>query len=481
MYNLPVHWSEGLFLQPHHLQAADRYWSETHQTSEQWDHPYFYGLRHLEYSREAIGNFQFEVKVCEARMKDGTLVSIHPGQEPDRIDLKDAFAREQVVRVFLAVPKLKLGNANVACGGEPGKHRFVETKHPVQDESFGGNEQEISFRDLNACLMLSTQDVAGYELLPIAQVQRAGEKEAAPQLDQSYIPPLLAIDAWQALSRDIVRAIYDIVGKKIEVLSEQVVNRGISLASQEPGDMDRLLMLHVINGAYTMLRVLTFAAGVHPYQAYLELCRLVGQLSIFRKERRPPEIPDYDHDDLGRIFNYIKLQIILLLDSLPDYEYEQRWFEGDGPGLRVSLESRWLGADWQWFVGVIRGTLTERDCIAMLSGALNWKLGSSNEVEKIFRQREPGLRLEPLPQAPRALPPNRDWLYFQVSRDTAAWGDVLKSQTLAMRVNERLIANMDTLQGNRKLIVTLAPGSGKQFLLQFSLFAVPTRQARDQR
>jgi len=50
MYNLPVHWSEGLFLQPHHLQAADRYWTETLQTSEQWDHPYYYGLRTLDFS-----------------------------------------------------------------------------------------------------------------------------------------------------------------------------------------------------------------------------------------------------------------------------------------------------------------------------------------------------------------------------------------------------------------------------------------------
>ena len=57
MRNSPVHWHEGLFLRPHHFQAADRYWAERIQTSESWDHPYNYGLYSLELSREAVRYF----------------------------------------------------------------------------------------------------------------------------------------------------------------------------------------------------------------------------------------------------------------------------------------------------------------------------------------------------------------------------------------------------------------------------------------
>ena len=64
-------------------------------------------------SADAIANYQFQVNVCHARMKDGTLVALDPGQGLDRLDLKEAFARESVVRVYLAVPKLKIGAANV--------------------------------------------------------------------------------------------------------------------------------------------------------------------------------------------------------------------------------------------------------------------------------------------------------------------------------------------------------------------------------
>jgi len=470
MHNLPVHWHEGLFLQPHHLQTADRYWSEALQTSEQWDLHYNYGVRRLEFSREAVGNYQFQLNVCHARMKDGTLVALDPGQEPDRVDLKAAFAGQSKVLVYLAVPKLQLGRANVASA-RSGQARYVDMKQPVQDESAGGNEQEMALRDLNVRVMLSTEDLAGYEVLPIAQVERAGEKEAAPQLDVSYIPPVLAIDAWPPLGRDIVRAIYDIIGKKIEVLSEQVVNRGITLVSQEPGDMDRLMMLHQLNAAYATLHVLTFASGVHPLTAYRELVRIVGQLSLFGAQRRPPEIPAYDHDDLARIFYWVKQQIEMLLGSIRDYEYEQRFFIGEGHGLKVSLESRWLGADWQWYVGVMRGGLTPEQCIALLSpGALNWKLGSSRQVEALFKYGQIGVQLTPLAQAPRALPPSKDWIYYQVSRGNAAWKDVLETQTLAMRLQEKLIVNLDRLQGDRNLIVS---HGGKQYPLQFALFAVP--------
>ncbi len=175
----------------------------------------------------------------------------------------------------------------------------------MQDESQGGNDQEIEFRTINARLLLSTQDLSGYDLLPIAQIKRAGGGEAVPSLDEEYMPPVMSIDAWPGLGRDLVRAIYDVIGQKIEVLSEQIVNRGVGLDSRHPGDLERVLMLSALNEAYNTLGVLSFAKGVHPLVAYTELCRIAGSLAIFSPERRLGEVPQYDHDDLARIFREI--------------------------------------------------------------------------------------------------------------------------------------------------------------------------------
>ena len=237
----------------------------------------------------------------------------------------------------------------------------------LPDEQTGSNEQELELKQLNARLLLSTQDLSGYELLPIAQVKRASAGAARPQLDESYIPPVIAIDAWQGLGRDIVRAIYDIIGQKIEVLSQQIASRNIGLDSRNPGDLDRILMLGQLNAASSTLSIMGFAQGTHPLTAYTELCRICGQLSIFGKDRRAEPVPPYDHDNLAGIFKEIYLRIERLLNAVRDYEYEQRAFIGVGLGMQVTLEPKWFNSDWQWYIGVNKGDLTTQECQELLS------------------------------------------------------------------------------------------------------------------
>ena len=331
--------------------------------------------------------------------------------------LEEAFAKETVILVYVGVPRLQLGRENVLKPGTPGDARWVETRMEVDDENRTNKAKELQFRRLNVRLLLSTQDLSGYELLPIARIKRASEGEAAPQLDDSYIPPLLATDAWPGLERDIVRAIYDMLGQKIEVLSQQVINRGLSRDARDPGDADRIAMLERLNEAYALLGVLAFANGVHPLTAYTELCRLVGQLSIFGPERRVGEIPRYDHDDLARIFKQLKLRLEQLLYAVRDYTFQQRYFLGVGMGMQVSLEPQWFNSDWQWFIGVDKGEISVQECRDLLSpGQLDWKFGSSRQVEYLFTQRAEGLQLNPLDRPIRACPHGRIGCIMKSSR-----------------------------------------------------------------
>jgi type VI secretion system protein ImpJ len=474
MHSAPVNWYEGLFLRPHHFQAADRYWTEVLRVSEQWDHPYNYGLVAIDFSREALANHQFEVRLLKARLRDGTLVALEHGQEPDRVGLNEAFEKKEVVTIYLGVPKLKLGRPNVASDASAAPARFVPLRLGLPDEQTGGNEQELELKQLNAKLLLSTQDLSGYELLPIAQVKRAGAGAARPQLDESYIPPVIALDAWQGLGRDIVRATYDVIGQKIEVLSQQIASRNIGLDSRNPGDLERILMLGQLNAAASALSIIGFAQGTHPLAAYTELCRICGQLSIFAKDRRAEPVPPYDHDNLAGIFKEVFLRIERLLNAVRDYEYEQRAFVGVGLGMQVSLESKWFNSDWQWYIGVNKGDLTTHECQELLSsGALDWKLGSSRQVEVLFKQRAPGVEMRPLDRPIRALPSLTDWLYYEVRKSEGpAWRDVQATQTLAMRLRDSLITNLDQLQGKQQLVIS---NRGRNFPLQFALFAVPMK------
>lgn len=489
MQHLPVNWYEGLFLLPQHFQAADRYWTEIATTSVQFDHPYSYGLQAIDFSREAIGNGQFEVRTLKARMRDGTIISIDPGQEPDRVDCRNefnrlrepstdlsaAFERDSMITVYLAVPKLKLGRANVSTGGTASNEtRYSEATLSLQDESCGGNDLDVQFRSLNVRILLSTQDLSGYEVLPIARIKRSGEGAAVPQLDSEYIPPLLSISAWPGLGRDIVRAVYDVIGQKIDTLSRQLVNRGIGLDSRHPGDLERIFMLSALNAAHARLSVLAFANGVHPLTAYTELCGIIGQLGMFSPERRANPVPQYDHDDLARLFVSVRREIELSINAVREYEFQQRYFVGVGMGMQVSLEPRWFNSDWQWFIGVNKGDLTHQECRELLSaGQLDWKLGSARQVEVLFNRRAEGLILSPVDRPIRALPATQEWMYYEVPRkDNPAFRDVEETQTLAMRLKDSLIENLGQLQGERHLTVLVR---GRRTPLEFALFAVPNQ------
>ena len=282
----------------------------------------------------------------------------------------------------------------------------------------------------------------------------------------------MSVDVWPPLGREIVRAVYDVIGQKIEVLSQQLIDRGIGMASQEPGDAERVAMLSQLNIAYGVLSVLAFTPGTHPLVAYIELCRIASQLSIFTDERRAPSLPPYDHEDLAGIFKQIQMRIEASINAVRDFEFQQRYFKGVGMGMQVTLEPSWFHSDWQWFIGVRKGDLTVQEVRDLLSpGQLDWKFGSSREVEMLFKQRRPGLELTPVDRAIRALPTRQDWIYYEVVRERAsAWRDVQQTQSLGLRLKDSLILNYDRLQVETQLVVS---ARGKRVPLQFALFAVP--------
>ncbi|HWL08513.1 MAG TPA: type VI secretion system baseplate subunit TssK [Planctomicrobium sp.] len=468
MTQLPVSWNEGMFLRPHHFQASDRYWGHQLRESIGWTTPYSYGIRSIEFGRDAISNAQFELTSIQLRFQDGTLLEL--GQELGRLDLKPVFATADHATVCLAVPRLRDRLRNVGVSDASNHYRFREVTLDQSDENDGGNDQAISYRQLQVRLCLSTETLDGYEILPIAGIRRAGGKDGTPQLDNTYAPALLNVQCWPDLSRDVIRATHDIIGQKITVVSQQIKDRGITLGSGDTGDLERVFMLQALNESDASLGAMLVARELHPFPLYVEMCRIVGILSIFGQDRRVPELPRYDHDHLMPVFTQLRDQVRVLLGTVSRYEYEQRYFTGAGQGMAVALENKWLGEDWQWFVGVRASPSNARVADLLQPGRLDWKIGSANQVDFLFRNKFPGLGLQPVSQHPRALPPDGDWLYFQVSKQGPAWQSVLEDRTLGMRFKRELIVNKDQLEGQRQLAVA---ASNETILLEIALFAVP--------
>lgn len=483
-----VHWHEGMFLRPHHLQAGNRHLIQMAERSEKWDCHHNWGIRSIDLDPEALASYRLVIRSLKARMKDGTLVSIPEDGTLPPLDLKEAFSKATLLTVFLAVPLYHAGRRNISeASGDDARFRLDQQE--LVDENTGDNSQILEVRMLNLKLLTSDQsdqDHAGYEVLPIARITKSERADALPVLDASYIPPILSCDAWKPLQADIVESIFSRVHAKIESHTEQVVSNGVTFDSPGQGDRALLEELRILNLAYGSMLVPTFAAGVHPITMYGELCRLIGALCIVGTERRPPRhdetmetrrekgeegLPRYDHDDLGRCFWTAKKYIDEYLNRIGLPEYESRAFIGAGLRMQVPLEPKWLEPAYQMFIGV-RSELKNEDCVRILTNnsILDMKVGSSDRVEDIFTRGMAGLRFAHSAIPPRALPNRPGLVYFQIDRimQKEEWDSVRKSLTLAVRLNEHRIAG--NIQGQRTLQVKT---TGRTVDMDFTLYVTP--------
>jgi type VI secretion system protein ImpJ len=467
----PIHWHEGMFLRPHHFQAAEAHALRLLDQTARFARWHAWGYRRCEIDPAALGGFRFVVRGLVARFRDGSVVALPDDAPPPDLDLKPAFAGRTSLDLYLAIPVLRSGQPNV--GGATTNARFRTHAVPVDDQNLGTNPQMLQFRTPAVRVLFGDEDRSGYETLPLARLKKSDRPEATPELDDGFIPPVLACDCWPVLRNQILQDVYARLNKKIEVAANLVRSRSVSFDSHTPGDARRLHALARMNEAYAVLAHLGFADGVHPIDAWAELVRLIGQLSVFGRAVRPPELPRYDHDDLGTGFWALKRTIDQLLTEL-DLEpaYEERQFVGSGLQMRVTLEPAWLEAGWQMYLGV-ESNVSAEECVKLLTRPeqIGFKIGSSDQVDALFSGGKPGLRFTHAPYPPRDLPARSNLTFFEVSREseTNQWSFVQRMKTLAIRVRN-VVGGID---GEKKL--TLQVG-GQTGTFTFTLYLIPPKR-----
>ena len=291
--------------------------------------------------------------------------------------------------------------------------------------------------------------------------------DAPPEIDTDYIPPLLACEAWSYLQNQILGNIANAYGSKANILADQMNDRGVAFESGHREDLERIFQLHAFNVALGYLVNLPLVRGIHPLTAYLELCRAVGQIAIFLPERRMPQVPVYNHDDLGSCFHAIRKLLLLLVGRPPSQEYVKRPFVGARFVMKVALEPEWFTDQWTFYMGV-ESPLSMNEISNLLTLRLNTKLGSSELVEGIYSSGKGGVKARPEAAPPRVFP-GSGWTYWKLDRTSEAWQAVERSQSLGIRFNERQVVG--GIDGEDK--VQIRTDQGQLVPLAFALFAIP--------
>ena len=457
-------WGEGLFLRPQHFQLIERQFHDKLSRSEHWATPHSYGLHKIVIDHEALANWRISLSECHLRLKDGTQLRFPQDAHLSPVDIpQDAFeTADTKVRVYVGVAELRQGFPNTSPEAAA-ETRYVSCSEPVEDENATGNQQEVEFRKLNPQILIGDEAARGFDAVPVMQLRLGRTAEAPPGIDASYIPPVLATEAWQRLER-FVRMIYDRLSAVAERLARQMIDRGIAFASGNRDDFEHILKLNAVNTALGGLAYPPFTPGMHPFAVYVELCKAAGSLAVFRKERRLGELPVYDHDNIAPCFAQLG-RLLELEEDGPDYE--RIAFASQGYQMTVRLKPEWLAPDWAFYIGVQAEIKTRRVTELLSQSQMGMKVGSREEVDSIFVAGEAGVRIAPIGDPPRAFPRN-DWHYFRVSREGMHWDDIEQSLNLGIRfTSESVVRQID---GEDRIDVK-DPESGDLVTMAFSLFA----------
>jgi len=473
MHNSPVLWSEGMFLRPHHFQAADRYWGELISTGNRFDHPCGYGISRLTVNTESLQNNLLDLVGLSARMKDGTLLETEIGHV-DSVDLKTRLgniAPPKVLQVFLAIPQDSEGQGNTANTPTAVK-RYLSFDREVADEIRGDNRQSVPSRRLNYRILLSTDDCSGFHLLPLLQLLPSSGTTGKYRIDPEYFPPMLEVASWSEM-KGLLGDLRSFILGRLKTIGEVVKHRGISLGSTIEGDAQKLWLIHCMNQAASELECLALAPGIHPLVAYTYLCSIVGRCSIFGPDMIFAGVPQYDHDNLGPIFRKLCEMIRGLINNVRDDEVVQRMFQGSGRGMSVSIQPEWLGPEWDWYFGVKPLNFEREKVSSVMEKGLVWVLGSAELVESYFTAKRGGLSLtKEVREIPRSLVGRGNWSFYQIKTETDAWKRVAMDFSIAMRIKEEQIANLNALNGSTRLLANIA---GQTYAMEFAVFAFKKR------
>ena len=82
---------------------------------------------------------------------------------------------------------------------------------------------------------------------------------------------------------------------------------------------------------------------------------------------------------------------------------------------------------------------------------LDWKLGSSRTIKRIYTNAEAGLSLRRVVGVHDTLPVLNDLTYFAVKKVGTHWENISESRTVALKVNDRYI--VDAKKGSNTLTV----------------------------
>ncbi|MCH8084059.1 MAG: type VI secretion system baseplate subunit TssK, partial [Myxococcales bacterium] len=156
-----IHWSEGQFMRPHHLQAAFRSTETLRNAAIDGCQPFPWGFAALDLAGDAVETGILEIRSCDLRLRDGTWVRCPENCSIDAREFKPILDKTSGnLDVYMGVPSVQTVRANVVNPGEMiegAAPRYSIDLSERYDENKGDNPQHIEIRRMRGELLRITE------------------------------------------------------------------------------------------------------------------------------------------------------------------------------------------------------------------------------------------------------------------------------------------------------------------------------------
>ncbi|MDR9751377.1 type VI secretion system baseplate subunit TssK [Pseudomonas sp. SZMC_28357] len=424
-WNSKVVWSEGMLLQPQHLQQHDRFLQAHLEARVGALRAYGWGFSRFELDEQHLALGKLALKRFSGVLPDGTPVGLPFDEMPLPLEIPGE-ARDMTV--VLALPTQRHGVAEV--DDRPSAENFARHR-AVEYEAWDSNGLDSS-----ALMTVGKQrlrlafenDVAdAYTSLGVARViERRADKRVV--LDLEYCPPCLDVNAAPLLV-SFLEELLGLLHQRSEAMAMRLSQPGGSGAAE----ISDFLLLQVLNRSEPLIRHLASMTGLHPEALYQALAPLAGELATFtRPDKRSANYPVYRHAALAESFAPLMVDLRRSLATVIDTRAVQIPLEERQFGIRVAVVPDPQLLRSATFVLAVHAQMPAE---AVRSGfPPQVKIGSVEKIRDLVNLQLPGIALRPLPVAPRQLPFHAGFTYFELDRASDYWQQLNNSAGFAMHV-----------------------------------------------
>lgn len=420
-----VVWSEGMMLQPQHFQQQSRYHEAQLRNTFAASMPYSWGVLSCDFDTALLKTGKLFINKAEGVFADGSYFSSPTlDKVPTAVDIN----KDQLNAViYLAVPIRRSGNTEIQRNKQL-QGRYQVNEYDARDVSgITTNVNLIEVSGLNLSLRTSNQDNSEFSCIAVAQIDDISSSGAI-SLKSEYLAPYLNIKT-NSYMNGFLNELDKLTLHRIQTLASRVSVAGKSTGSE----VVNYMMLQTLNRHYPMLAYLTQAEQVHPFYLYEKFVNLIADMSTFiQSDKVVPKLPQYSHRDPTTVFATLLSELRALFSVVLEQNSINIPLKEKSFGVRVgTVADKTLFKTASFVLAVTADTSPDEIRQYFLT---QFKIGAVESIKELVNLQLPGIQINHLAAAPREIPYQRNFVYFELVQNGEYWQALTESGAIACHI-----------------------------------------------